>query len=66
MIYVFNYLEHDYFLKDYFNANERTKLIGKLLVERMLGESSEYYHYINSLPQPDLINDYHHFSIEEK
>lgn len=54
--------EEDYQFKEYFSRSKKEILVGRLLIERFLGNSSYYHSYIETLPKPEEIKDYHHYS----
>lgn len=54
--------EEEYQFKDFFSKNDKEKLAGRLLIERFLGNNSYYYEYLNSLPKPNELEDYYHFT----
>ena len=58
--------EEDYQFKQYFSKSHKEKLIGRLLIERFLGNESLFYNFIEDLPKTEEINDYYHFSDEHK
>ena len=52
--------EEQYQFKDYFSKNAKEKLVGRLLIERFIGQESFYYYFIESLPKD--LEDYYHFN----
>lgn len=54
----------NYQFKEYFSKNKKELLIGRLLVEKFIGEESYFYEFISSLPK--LHHDFYHFSEKEK
>jgi len=53
----------NYQFKNYFSRNTKEMLIGRLLVEKFIGEESFFFEFISSLPK---IHDFYHFSEKEK
>jgi hypothetical protein len=58
--------EEDYQFKEYFSRSDKEKLVGRLLIERFIGNSSYYHSYIESLPKLDEISDYYHYTDSHK
>jgi hypothetical protein len=58
--------EENYQFKEYFSRSGKEKLLGRLLIERFIGNASYYYEFIDSLPKPDDLLDYYHYSEENK
>lgn len=58
--------EENYQFKEYFSRSNREKLVGRLLIERFVGNESYYHSYIESLPKPEELADYYHFSESSK
>ncbi len=58
--------EENYQFKEYFSRSNKEKLVGRLLIERFIGNASYYYEYIESLPKPDQLEDYYHYSDANK
>jgi hypothetical protein len=58
--------EEDYQFKEYFSKSNKEKLVGRLLIERFIGNSSYYYSYIESLPKEEHMQDYYHYSDSNK
>jgi hypothetical protein len=54
--------EEKYKFSDYFNKSNKEMLIGRLLIERFIGTESFYFKFIESLPQPEELQDWYHFS----
>lgn len=54
----------NYQFKEYFSKNTKESLIGRLLVEKFIGEESYFNEFISSLPK--LHHDFYHFSEKEK
>jgi hypothetical protein len=54
--------EEDYQFIKYFSKSNKEKLVGRLLIERFLGNESYYHVFIESLPKPDELLDYYHYS----
>jgi hypothetical protein len=52
--------EEKYQFKEYFSKNSKQKLIGRLLIERFIGQESYYFDYIESLPKD--LEDYYHYT----
>ena len=42
--------EENYQFKEYFSRSSKEKLVGRLLIERFIGNASYYYEFIESLP----------------
>ena len=53
-----------YQFEEFFNRNQREKLIGRLLIEKFIGQNSTQHQYIESLPSPGELTDYYHYSEE--
>lgn len=56
--------EEKYNFKEYFSKSTKDMLIGRLLVERFVGEESFFSDYLNSLPT--TFSDYYHFDEKEQ
>jgi hypothetical protein len=54
--------EEKYELKNYFSRTNKEKLVGLLLINRFIGNESYYYSFIESLPKPEELDDYYHYS----
>ena len=52
----------DYPFKEYFNLSSKDTLIGRLIIEKILGNESSLYFWMESLPKPNEMNDLYHFS----
>ncbi len=58
--------EEEYQFKGYFSKNNKEKLVGRLLIERFIGNESYYYNYIEYLPKLEDLNDYYHYTDKHK
>jgi hypothetical protein len=58
--------EENYQFKEYFSRSNKEKLVGRLLIERFIGNASYYYEYIESLPKVNELTDYYHYSDANK
>lgn len=58
--------EENYQFKEYFSRSTKEKLVGRLLIERFIGNASYYYEYIDSLPKPTDLVDYYHYQESAK
>ena len=56
--------EEQYNFKEYFSNSTKDMLIGRLLVERFVGEESFFFEYLSSLPL--TFSDYYHFDEKEQ
>jgi hypothetical protein len=56
--------EEKYKFSDYFNKDSKEMLVGRLLIERFIGTESFYFKFIESLPQPEELIDYYHYSAD--
>ena len=52
----------DYPFKEYFNLSTKDTLIGRLIIEKILGNESMLSTWIESLPNSNELNDLYHFS----
>lgn len=55
----------DYPFKEYFNISTKDTLIGRLIIEKILGNESSFYPWLESLPKPFEMKDLYHFSSSE-
>lgn len=55
----------DYPFKEYFNISTKDTLIGRIIIEKVLGNESFLYPWIESLPEPSDLKDLFHFSTSE-
>jgi hypothetical protein len=58
--------EENYQFKEYFSRSSKEKLVGRLLIERFIGNASYYYEYIDTLPKPSDLVDYYHYTDANK
>lgn len=58
--------EEEYQFKSYFSRSSKEKLVGRLLIERFIGNESYYHAFIEALPKPEEIQDYYHYSDNNK
>lgn len=58
--------EENYQFKEYFSRSNKEKLVGRLLIERFIGNASYYYEYIETLPSISELTDYYHYSDYDK
>jgi hypothetical protein len=58
--------EENYQFKEYFSRSNRDKLVGRLLIERFVGNESYYHSYIETLPKPEDLQDFYHYSDNSK
>jgi hypothetical protein len=54
--------EENYQFKEYFSRSSKEKLVGRLLIERFIGNASYYYEFIETLPIAEELTDYYHYS----
>jgi hypothetical protein len=58
--------EEKYQSSEYFSRNNKEKLIGRLLIEKFIGTESFYFTFIESLPRPEQLEDFYHYSETNK
>lgn len=58
--------EEEYQFNQYFSRSSKEKLIGRLLIEKFLGNESIYNSFIEDLPKPNQLLDYYHYDDETK
>lgn len=58
--------EVDYQFKEFFSKNNREKLVGRLLIEKFIGNESYFYDFIENLKRPENLLDFHHFTQNNK
>ncbi len=58
--------EENYQFKEYFSRSSKEKLVGRLLIERFIGNASFCYEFIESLPKSDDFIDYYPYTDENK
>ena len=58
--------EENYQFVEYFSRNVKEKLVGRLLIERFIGNESYFYEYIENLPKPYDLYDFYHYSEADK
>ena len=58
--------EENYQFKEYFSRSNKERLVGRLLIERFIGDASYYYEYINTLEKPSELMDYYSYSEESR
>jgi hypothetical protein len=58
--------EEEYQFKGYFSRSNKEKLVGRLLIERFLGNESYYFPFLESLAKPHQLIDYYHYSDKNK
>ncbi len=57
--------EEKYQFEEYFSRSTKEKLVGRLLIERFIGNESYFYEFIENLPKPtELIDYYHYFELD--
>jgi hypothetical protein len=54
--------EEKYKFSDYFGKSNKDMLVGRLLIERFIGTESFYFKFIESLPKPEELQDWYHYS----
>ena len=55
-----------YQFEEFFSKNQKEKLIGRLLIEKFIGQNSTQYNFIESLPSSTELTDYYHFSEDDQ
>jgi len=58
--------EEKYQFEEYFGRSTKEKLIGRLLIERFIGEESFFHEYIERLQKPSDLIDYYHYNDHNK
>jgi len=58
--------EEKYQFEEYFSRSNKEKLVGRLLIERFIGNESYFYELIENLPKPHELFDFYHYSDEER
>jgi hypothetical protein len=55
----------DFIYKEYFNITEKQTLIGRLLIEKTLGEESSFYPWVTNMHGANEMEDFYHLSEAE-
>jgi len=58
--------EEKYQFEEYFSRSVKEKLVGRLLIERFIGNESYFYEFIENLPKPYELIDFYHYSENDK
>ena len=58
--------EANYQFKEFFSKNNKEKLVGRLLIERFIGNESYFYDFIENLKKPENLLDYFHYTSNNK
>jgi hypothetical protein len=58
--------EANYQFKEFFSKNNKEKLVGRLLIEKFIGNESYFYDFIENLKKPENLLDIHHYTQNNK
>jgi hypothetical protein len=54
--------EATYQFKEFFSKNNKEKLVGRLLIEKFIGNESYFFEFIENLKKPEQLLDYYHYT----
>lgn len=58
--------EANYQFKEFFSKNNKEKLVGRLLIERFIGNESYFFDFIENLGKSEKLLDFFHYTQNNK
>lgn len=58
--------EANYQFKEFFSKNNKEKLVGRLLIEKFIGNESYFFDFVENLQKSEQLLDYYHYTQNNK